>query len=261
MKYRTYRSFNEARKYVRSLKLNKYEDWRKFYKTSKRPEDIPSNPVRVYDHEWTSWPDFLGTDYVATQKRKFRSIANAKKYIQKFGIKGQYAWAVWLKTNKLPKDIPNDPGSFYRKQGTWKGWGDFLGTGNIAPINKTYCSFSQAKKFARKSGMKSQTQWRKYCKSGKKPDEIPMAVQTIYKKEWKGWGDFLGTGNLSSKDLSKQFLPPKEAKIEARKVAKKLGIKTRDDWEKAHKAGKIPKNLPFRLSSFYDPKSKRNKKK
>ena len=34
-------------------------------------------------------------------------------------------------------------------------------------------------------------------------------------------------------------------------IQKKLGIKTREDWEKAHKAGKIPENLPRYLHSIY----------
>ena len=33
-----------------------------------------------------------------------------------------------------------------------------------------------------------------YCKSGKKPENIPMAAEDVYKNEWKGLGDWLGTG-------------------------------------------------------------------
>ena len=83
----------------------------------------------------------------------------------------------------------------------------------------TYRSFNSARKHAHSLKLKNRDEWKAYCDSGKNPNDIPKDAGSFYKKQgtWKGWGDFLGTGNLSSKDLSKQFLPPKEAKIEARK--------------------------------------------
>ena len=37
-------------------------------------------------------------------------------------------------------------------------------------------------------------EWRQYCKSGKKPKDIPINLCQTYKKYWKGWGEFLGSG-------------------------------------------------------------------
>ena len=62
-------------------------------------------------------------------------------------------------------------------------------------------------------------------------------------------GDMLGTGTVAPQNIV--FLPPIEAKIEARKIAKKLRIKSQKDWEVAYKAGKIPKNLPSSLYNVY----------
>jgi len=52
-------------------------------------------------------------------------------------------------------------------------------------------------------------------------------------------------------------LPPIEAKIEARKYQKKLGIKTKTQWIEAHRAGKIPANLPRYLANIYGDKRRR----
>ena len=56
----------------------------------------------------------------------------------------------------------------------------------------------------------------------------------------------------------------KEAKIEARKIAKKLGFVAgkgvEKQWTDAWKAGKIPKNLPSNLRNHYDPNSAQSKK-
>ena len=59
---------------------------------------------------------------------------------------------------------------------------------------------------------------------------------------------------------AKNWLPIKEAKIEARKIVKKLGIKNQKDWSNAYNAGKIPKNLPGNLY-HYQRKQKREMKK
>ena len=123
---------------------------------------------------------------------------------------------------------------------------------------KTYRSFTEARKFVRKLGLKNLAEWRKYCKSVGKPDDIPTTPDRNYRnKGWKNMGDWLGTGTLSSKEMSKRRLPPIEAKIEARKIAKKLGIKNQTQWIKAHKAGKIPANLPRYPYDIYRYKRKR----
>ena len=44
-------------------------------------------------------------------------------------------------------------------------------------------------------GLKSSAEWFDYCKSGKKPDDIPTAAPSTYAKDgWAGMGDWLGTG-------------------------------------------------------------------
>jgi hypothetical protein len=46
--------------------------------------------------------------------------------------------------------------------------------------------------------IKSQIDWYKFAKTGKKPKDIPFNVRSTYIKEWKGWGDFLGTGRIAN---------------------------------------------------------------
>ena len=61
-------------------------------------------------------------------------------------------------------------------------------------MKKEFRSFEDAKKFVRKLGLKTQKDWKEYCSSGKKPDDIPSNLNTSYKnKGWKGYGDWLGT--------------------------------------------------------------------
>jgi hypothetical protein len=57
---KTFKSFNQAREYVRSLKLKTETDWRINNKNGMRPKDIPAAPDVVYKNSgWQGWPDWL----------------------------------------------------------------------------------------------------------------------------------------------------------------------------------------------------------
>ena len=80
-------------------------------------------------------------------------------------------------------------------------------------------------------------------KKNKLPNDLPRDPQTVYENEgWKGWGDFLGTGRIANQDI--EYLEYEEAERQAHILVKKLGIKSKEEWIAAKKAGKIPDNLP-----------------
>nr|AIF19118.1 hypothetical protein [uncultured marine thaumarchaeote KM3_85_E11] len=255
--------FDKARKFARSLKLEGQKDWGEYSKSGKRPKYIPANPRRTYKKEWKGWGDWLGTGYIAPIYRQYCSFNEARKYARTLGLKRRDEWNAHniLRTkrqnSKTRNDVPRDPRSVYKKE--WKGWGNFLGTENIAPISKKYRSFKEARKFVHELKLESRQEWQKYYMKGKIPKDIPKHPEDTYKnKGWKGMGDWLGTGYIANRD--RKYLPPIEAKIEARKIAKKLGIKTPRQWHDAYKAGKIPSNLPGSLwGTYYYEREKRKK--
>ena len=57
--------------------------------------------------------------------------------------------------------------------------------------------FGEAKDYVHSLGLQSETEWREYCKSGKKPENIPYKPYRTYKNEWISWGDWLGTGSIA----------------------------------------------------------------
>lgn len=58
-----YRTFEEARKYARSLGLKSQKEWTEYTKSGKLPDDMPhSTPESTYKNEgWESWNNFLNT--------------------------------------------------------------------------------------------------------------------------------------------------------------------------------------------------------
>lgn len=172
--------FEDARKFVRNLKLKNQVEWNQYLKSGKKPDYIPYKPDRAYHGEWINLGDWLGTGFIHPSKRKYRSFIDARDFVHSLNLESKTQWATYSKSGKLPNTIPSDPRQVYKNQG-WVGWGDFLGTGTISPKNRKYMKFEQAREFVRNLRLKNVKEWYRYCKSGKKPEDIPNAPGYIYK--------------------------------------------------------------------------------
>jgi hypothetical protein len=110
--------------------------------------------------------------------------------IKKFNIKSKSDYTVKYRKGILI-GFPSSP-DYYNGHVNWKNVGKFLGTNTIAPQNINFKNFSEHKKFAKRLKLKNSIEWEKFCRSGKKPLDIYVAVKYKFSKEWKGWEDFLG---------------------------------------------------------------------
>ena len=115
---------------------------------------------------------------------KFRPFAEARDYVHTLKLKNQEEWRAYSKSTTKPPDIPANPEEVYRKQ--WNGIGDWLGTGRIASRDMKFLPFEKAKDIVHSLGLKNKTEWEKYCKSGKRPKDIPSNPHGTYRKYWKG---------------------------------------------------------------------------
>jgi len=218
-----FRSFRNARNYVHDLQLKNEKEWNLFCKSNKKPSDIPSVPRQQYKQEWKGLGDWLGTYTIAPQKRKFRSFKEAKFYVHSLDLKSYHDWLDYCKSNKKPSDIPSVPRQQYKQE--WKGFGDWLGTYNIAPQKRKFRSFKESRLFARKLKLNGHLSWVQYYKTHKIPKDIPTAPNRTYKnKGWVGWADWLGTQNKAS--YQKKFKPFKQARL----FARTLKLANSADW-------------------------------
>ena len=124
-----YRSFSEARLFVRNLRLKGVSEWRRYAKGeligyTEKPSDIPSGPDRTYKNDgWTCWPDWFGTNKVP--------YAEAQQFAKKLGLKRAGEWRQYCKEGIegkpiKPRAIPLKPARHYMGKG-WIDWPDFLG--------------------------------------------------------------------------------------------------------------------------------------
>ena len=236
---RQYRPFEEARAFVRGLGLKSQSEWADYCSSSKKPEDIPTNPHRNYaDEGWAGMGDWLGTGYISPRLRQYRPFEEARAFVHGLELKSQDEWLHYTKSGKKPDDVPASPHLTYADEG-WAGMGDWLGTGTIAPRLRQYRPFEEARVFARTLEFKSNLEWKDYCKSGQKPDDIPAKPNATYADEgWAGWGDWLGTGTVAT--YLRKYKPFKEA----RAFVRALGLKSQSEWGDYAKSGKKPDDIP-----------------
>ena len=184
--------FEEARAFVCKRGLKSVDEWRAYSKSGERPANIPGAPHDAYAEKgWTNWGDWLGTGNVRT--KTFLPFEEARAFVHKLGLNSQTEWHAYSKSGK-PANIPTNPYDAYAENG-WTNWGDWLGTGNVPYGTVSFLPFKEARSFAHKLGLKGQTEWRAYSKSGERPANIPTNPNRTYAgKGWTNWGDWLGTG-------------------------------------------------------------------
>ena len=152
-----WRSFVEAREYARSLGIGSQKEWMKWSRDSgKRPADVPGNPDKVYKGKgWNGYGDWLGTGNVHGGKKTYRSFESCRAFARGLGLRSAREWETWSRdSGKRPADVPSNPHEVYKGKG-WKGYGDWLGTGNVKGGMQTYRSFESCRAFAREIGRAS----------------------------------------------------------------------------------------------------------
>ena len=180
------RSFEEAREYTRGLGLEGKNEWQKYAKSGKKPDDIPASPYGVYRSQWTNWRDWLGTANVRRRVREWRPFGEAREFVHGLGLKSWDAWKEYCKSGAKPEDIPSSPEDVYDE---FKGYSDWIGHINVRSAHREFRSFEEAREFVRELGLKDKDEWLKYIRSGEKPSYIPSRPDVVYRAEFKGWGD------------------------------------------------------------------------
>ena len=170
-------------------------------------------------------------------KNKYLSFDNARDLAISLNLKSKKSWIIYCKSVDRT-DIPFNPDRSYKNVG-WINWYHFLGT-------KNFLSFYDAKTEVHKLNLKSIKEWKVYCKSCKKSDNIPAFPEITYKnKGWENWGDWLGTYTISQ--VNKKYLSFNEA----RTFAQTLNLKTQKEWNEYCKCGKKPNEIPAYPRDMY----------
>ena len=188
-----YRNFDQAREFVRKLRLKSESEWMAYYsggfrKKEKKPMDIPFFPHQIYrNHGWTSYSDFCGYDTNIDDRlyyslnSPYRTFEEASEFSRNLGLENKRQWVLYCggsidNKEEKPIDIPFWPEVTYWDKG-WMSYSDWLGVETI-----TYRNFEDARAFVRGLNIKSREAWRRRCEPSLRnnlPKDIPSSLNII----------------------------------------------------------------------------------
>ena len=179
------------------------------------------------------------------KKSRFVTYDKARDFSLKIRLKNVNEWREYAKSGKKPKDVPAWPYGYYLDNG-WISWGDFLGTDRISSSKRNFLNFADAKKYVHTLNLNGRREWMQFSKSGKKPFDIPVAANEVYKNQgWISWGDFLGTNGIATaKRRFRDF-------SDTRDFVRKLNLKNMSEWRAYVKSGKKLHDIPAWPREYY----------
>ena len=183
------------------------------------------------------------TDAISTRiwesvgRVSWRPFEEAREFVWGLGFKLQSEYRAYYKSGNKPADIPSAPDKIYANRG-WINWGDWLGT------SKPWRPFEGARTFAHGLKLESSQEWFAYCRSSKKPADIPVHPERAYADSgWISWGDFLGNGNVTN--ISWRPFEESRAFVHA------LGFKSQKEYRAYCRSGNKPADIPSNPQTTY----------
>jgi len=126
------------------------------------------------------------------------------------------------------------------------GFGDWLVTDTIPSQELTFRPFAEAREFIHTLGLRTQGEWFEYCRSGRKPRDIPASPNVVYKGAgWKNLRDWLGTEKRGRKK------PVFRPFAEGREFVRILGLRGFTDWCEFSRSAKRPADIPSNPAKVY----------
>jgi hypothetical protein len=180
-----------------------------------------------------------GFNWNLRRRKDWLSFKEARAFARSLGLRNEYKWREFSKTDAKPTEIPSQPQDVYAEE--WMGWGDWLGTGNR---KGGYLPFEEARSIVRKLQLPNTTAWVTYWKSYK-PNRIPANPRVVYWSQFKGYGDWLGTGRIRG------HIATRAAFLRARAFIRSLHLQTFEGWLKYCRSGQRPSEIPANPDSVY----------
>lgn len=186
-----YLSFEEAREFVRNLKLKNQREWSNWIKG--KSIGIPSNPHVYYKDKWVSLSDWINSKTESFNNREYHDYDYCKKLIKEMKFKNRNEFYLFVKNENIDKKIPNRPDHVYKRLNKWENWQIFLSIEKTPPRQKSklFLNYEEAKDFLKELRLTHESDYVDYIEYNN-VEFLPKRPDYVYKKNWNGYLDFLG---------------------------------------------------------------------
>jgi hypothetical protein len=191
-------SYLDCSVYARACGIETMRQWFDYHRVKDggkpRPPGIPGDPSHQYREVWKGWPQFLGTNNVASAHLSdtAMSLTDAKAWFIKNEIQTVKQFRVLCTEGLRPPTIPACPEKFYNVK-----YSELL-----APKSGRYLGFHEARNFVHSFEFNDYLEFRAYKRNNPEMfEKIPSSPDRVYMKssppEWTSWPDFLGYNRIT----------------------------------------------------------------
>lgn len=160
-------TFDQAKKLVRDFKIFTAKEYLRFRAASHEFKILlPCQPSIFYKTQWKGWSDFTGINSGIGNDVDIEKI---QQIALSLDIRTKEEWRLAVTSNLI-----NGPLHISKVEG-FSNWTQFL-------AKDKYLAFDDLLGFTRKLGLKTQTDWRKWCRDNERPDNVPFDLYGHYKE-------------------------------------------------------------------------------
>lgn len=163
-------SFEQAKQLVREFKVFTAKEYLRFRASSTDFKKVlPYQPSIYYKNEWKGWCNFTGMD---NSPEVDFNIEEIQQIAVSLNIRTKEEWRLAVSTNLI-----NGPLHISKVDG-FSNWAQFL-------AHDKYLNFKDLLSFTRKLGLRTQTDWRQWCRDNDRPDNVPFDLHGHYKTDFQ----------------------------------------------------------------------------
>ncbi len=159
-------SYVQAMDIIRKNDISSASDYLVFRNScSSNKQKLPSQPMVYYSDNWNGWDEFTGVAYKSNDVDI--DIKSLQKLVAGLNIKTQSELKNAIKNKQI-----DAPVSINKIKG-FKNWNNIF-------HQKKYLPFNELLTITRSLGLKTQMDWREWCKKGMRPANIPFNLRKFY---------------------------------------------------------------------------------
>lgn len=157
-------TYQQALELIRDFKITSANDYMRFRNSCPDMKtQLPSQPMVFYKEDWNGWDEFTGVEYLTSE----HDIESLQKLALSLSLKTKEEWQLAINTKQIDAPV------HINKIKGFKNWNEFF--------NKpTYIDFPSLLAFTRSLKLKTQMDWREWCKVNTRPKDVPFNLRKNY---------------------------------------------------------------------------------
>lgn len=236
-------TYEQAKLILRENEIRSFPAYAKFIRSRIFFKPFPETPKQYYFElgTWVSALDFFSKESNGEKAMPIEKATCILKSLNLFGVQTKSDYLEAYEKNLIPKEITKYPNQAYKRQGSWRGWENFLGI--------EFMPYDQAKEQLKKYRLRSKDAYREAILDGSirgfclRP-HIHYKIDLNLRERSFSWTDYLS--------ISKSCSPCELVGYQkAKELVRAHGIKTMAEYKEKYDSSLRTLGLPYNPIGTY----------